>query len=76
MIIKIDDKLSGKDKRKQIMIQMVSYAMSLHPKSRVKAAEFLGYSEKGLRLILNRVSELKKFKGEDPNVKIRIKGGY
>lgn len=78
MIIKISDKVNGKDRRREITIQMVTYAMSLYPNSRVKAAEFLGYSDKGLRLIMSRIKELRHFKGINSahKPKIRYRGGY
>jgi hypothetical protein len=60
MIIEISDELGGIERRNQIIIQQVVYAMEKF-ESKYKAAEFLGISKKTLFLIIKKHTELEKY---------------
>ena len=58
MLLNIDDSLSGRERRDQVIIQQVHYAMDKFPSKRY-AAEFLGVTERGLRNWCHKYDELK-----------------
>ena len=77
MIIEIDDKLTGAERREQITIQLVLYAMLLHDDNRTAAARWMGFSGKGFRLIVDRIKKLNHLKGETSyNLRTKQKRGY
>ena len=64
MIIEIDDKLSGSERRRLILIKQVEYAMRKFDNRRL-AAIFLGVSPRAFRNWCHRYPELNKYRKHD-----------
>lgn len=62
LILDVPDSLPGKEKRKQLTIQMVTYACKL-VRTRDKVAAFLGYSPKWVQNNINTLEELDQWRG-------------
>jgi len=61
MIIEISDRLSGKERRKKIVVKTVIYALE-KKRTKTEAAHFLGISLRTLRNILYRYDELESYR--------------
>lgn len=64
MKLEIDDAISGEERKRQVLIKQVLYAMEKFENNRSKTAKFLGYTVRGMRGIFSRYPELKHLKGE------------
>ena len=64
MILEIDDKLSGEDRRKAIILKQIFYAMEYCGNNRSKASKFLGFTCRWMRLQVDKYPELRHLKGE------------
>lgn len=66
MIIKIDDNLQGEERARLLQVLSAEYALRKFPKSRSKAAKWLGVSQRTLYTIVESNKELHKFKNKRP----------
>lgn len=62
MRIVIDDRLDGVEKRKQLIVKSIDYAMTLHKGNREKSAKFLGHHLRWVMNCINYFDELSKWR--------------
>lgn len=60
MIIKIDDKLSPKERKTQLKLLPIIYALKLHDQIQYKAAAWLGMSARTIRWYFKRYPQLRQ----------------
>lgn len=73
MILEVDDDLPGREKIKQLKIQMVTYAYK-KKKYRQKVADFLGYSPRWVQYTLHKIDELAHLRSN--NIYLKDEDGY